>query len=217
MLAPTEIEERIEQHKREFSEFAGEIHWIHSDVVSHHYLTAYKEPPYGFHHTCHAFMMLTFAWVDAMSAFWAGGRKHRNPNGAVAHHEWTDQTERMVAFLDAYYAQQTDINRVVVEMWRHTLMHEGKPREIKDRAGQYYSWSLLWEMNASRHYTIIPALPPDTGKPHTLYIIQIGLLPLIDDLGRAFRSYWHDLRSTLSMQQAYSSREAEIPTRTFIS
>ncbi|MGI8857271.1 MAG: hypothetical protein ACR2JW_16125 [Thermomicrobiales bacterium] len=215
VLTQADIEDRIEQAKREFSEFANEVDWIHRDVVSHHYPVAYKEPPYGFHHTCHAYMMLAFAWIDSMSAFWTGGRKQRNPSGIVVHPTWSYQTERMVTFLDAYHTMQTDVNRVAVEMWRHTLMRESKSREIEDRTGRHYYWTLLWEMDAARHYTMISVPTTETGKPYVTHMIQIGLLPLVTDLGRAFRSYWHDLRTNADMQRAYARREAEIPAKSF--
>ncbi len=211
MLTTSEIDERISRHEREFNEFANEVAWVHRDLVSFHYPEAKVEPLYGFHYTCHGYIMLCFAWIDMLSAYWSGGTKLRNDTGdPPVHNKWSAQTERMVHFLNKYYRPEPQIHRVNVEMWRHTLMHESKPREICDKNGQHYSWQLVWEMSDSDHYRMETISPHYSGKSYDLMVIRIELLRFLGDIREMLDAYTTDLRMLSHIQRNYESRVCEM-------
>ena len=88
-------------------------------------------------------------------------------------------------------------------------MHESKPREIRDDAGNHYEWRLYWEMDASMHYTIAAL---SAGEPYEIQVIQMGLLPLSRDVRRVLDAYFADLRRSnqAHLRQNYADREREM-------
>lgn len=84
---------------------------------------------HGFGRTLHAYMMSGLAHVDLASTYWRGNDGN--------------QTSRMRAFLVDRLGTSVEASKVLVKMWRHVLMHTGKPRRTV-YAGGHYSWLLQW-------------------------------------------------------------------------
>jgi hypothetical protein len=216
MLTMPEADERIRQQMHEVAEFKKDVDWIHRDLIVNHYPIAEGRENYGFAHTCHAYVMLTFSWIDALSAFWAGGR---NANDA-AHTKatvWSHQTDRMVAFLNEYHSRQNTMHHLAVELWRHTLMHESRPRELIGVMGEHYRWLLVWEMDLLHHYTLETRPPVVGGDPYTVYVFLLGVLPLVENLAGMVTAYCRDLAAPEQegLRQNYAAREAEIQRQRF--
>jgi hypothetical protein len=81
-------------------------------------------PLHGMGRTAYGYVMNCLALVDLLSQYRTGSAK--------------DQTDRMVAFLVDYFGYEERASRVVVKLWRHTLMHTGKPRELLGTSGARY-------------------------------------------------------------------------------
>jgi hypothetical protein len=214
MLTPMDIDERIARHNKDLGEFAKEAEWMHRDLVALNYPgpNPITGRSYGFHNSCHAYVMLCFAWLDGLSSYWAGSKDKISPCNTKR-----SQTRRITAFLAKYHSPQHDVHRVAVQLWRHTLMHESKPREICDDAGNHYRWRLYWEMDARRHYTMTKELAAVMATPYDVHVVQMGILPLIQDIRRVLNAYGADLRSPnqTRLNQNYEDRETEMHQEKF--
>lgn len=115
------------------------------------------------------------------------------------------QTKRMVIFLNNYMTDKNELNFVLVNMWRHQLMHTSSPREFTDTNSNIrYRWLLHWRehLPTEMHYTFIEA-----GNSK---IINIGLIYLIDQLTKAFKKYLDDLNQSPELQKKYYTFEQEL-------
>src|SRR5207248_7934807 len=72
----------------------------------------------GLPRTLYAYVMSCFAQLDFLSALWADTGR---------------QTPRMVDFMDSHMGARHDAHTVAIQLWRHTLLHTGTPREITQR------------------------------------------------------------------------------------
>lgn len=211
MLTMDETEERIRQEMEDIAKIRKDVEWIHRDLVSRHYPVALEGDLYGFDPTCHAYVMLVFAWIDRLSKFWAGGKNNIAPHTPRRPH--TGQTERMVAFMEKYHSPQRTVHQLAVELWRHTLMHEGKPRELVNKNGEHFHWTLVWQLeDAQSHYTVETRPPAPHGEAFTLHTFRMDVLHLVDDLEHIFGGYCSDLRApeNAPLRQTFAAREREL-------
>lgn len=199
MLTPKEVEARFQQRVTEIEDeiaaVCAEVRRVHDDLVLQHYPIPTEGAPYGFGHTCHAYAMLCFARIDGISMFWAGGKYKRNATNTKAKDQ-SCQTERMTSFMDAYSPQPADNHLLAVELWRHTLMHEGIPRELTDDAGDHYQYTLQWRWDDPHiHYMRMTEPATPNGNPFTLHVFRVAVLGLFADLEHMVRGYCAALRA----------------------
>jgi hypothetical protein len=93
---------------------ATEMHATHERIVLVEWGS--HTPLHGMGRTAYGYVMNCLALVDLLSQYRTGSTK--------------GQTDRMAAFLVDYFGYEERVSRVVVKLWRHTLMHTGKPREL---------------------------------------------------------------------------------------
>lgn len=104
-----------------------------------------------FHMTLYGFMMAAFASIDLHSRLWV-----TDPNrGTKAK---LPQTARMVAYMNRFLPGTSTAHAVAVQLWRHTLMHTGGPRQIVDRdSRREFSYLLHWssaQLPAEQHFEL---------------------------------------------------------------
>lgn len=207
MLTMAEAEERARDMIDEVRDVRSEVEWVYRDLVSKHYPVAQAGKRYGFGYTCHAYVMLCFARIDGISAFWAGGKNWISPG-----EHGRGQTKRIVAFLDKYYPRETTTHRLAVKLWRHTLMHEGIPRPVITKSGDQYHYVLEWfSDDPQRHYTLV-AEPPISGAEQPSHIFYVDVLRLTSDLEHMVMKYADDLRAPSGepLRKTYAAREKEL-------
>lgn len=92
-----------------------------------------------------ALLMGAFSQVDLWAALWAGSLGK-------------GQTKRMRGFLDRYSGRESTASMLAVQLYRHTLMHTGRPRMLlNESTGVAHGFLLHWgrkRADVSVHYTV---------------------------------------------------------------
>lgn len=168
---------------------AQEAERIFADLV----LPTWSTALHGFPHTLYGLMMVTFARLDLLSAYWRGDAGSKG------------QTDRMIDFMDAFIQPDREANAVAVQMWRHKLMHTGEPRYLHDsRTGRHYRWLLHWSHHLPRDQHFKFADSADSR------ILNLALLYLIQDVKRGAEAYVRQLAADSENQRRYLSVDAEL-------
>lgn len=132
------------------------------------------EEMHGFPQTLYGYMMECFSFIDLLSSHWKGNEDA--------------QTKRMISFMNEYIRLESELNSVLVQVWRHKLMHTSRPRKLKngDSNKEYY-WLLHWykHLPEEQHCTFI-----DSGNRR---ILNVGLIYFVRDIKRALKEYSKDL------------------------
>jgi len=148
--------------------------------------------------TLYGFVMDCFAALDVVSRHWEGKDRPRTP--------------RMRDFMDKYVAPDREANDVAIQMWRHTLMHTGKPRDLLDsRTGIRYRWLLHWsteQLPRSQHMQL--QLPDPKMR-----ILNLALTELVKDLRTGFNAYIAELRTETVLQQNFFLTQSEVELQPF--
>ena len=174
--------------------FDREVQEVYSTLVLPHWDGEFHR----FRHTLYGYMMVCFAYVDLFSAYWRG-------DGSTK-----DQTKRMIDFMDKYMSVDREACNVAVHMWRHKLMHTGRPRFLRsETTGTLYRWLLHWweHLPAGQHFTF-----SETTDHKTL---NIGLIYLIRDLRAAVKRYLADLSRHADLQSNFERVESELQSGKF--
>jgi hypothetical protein len=148
---------------------------IYSEAVAP--AAAAGRPSFG--RTLHSYMMGLMARVDLASLYWQGTKG--------------GQTQRMQAFMQKYVCSDAEVNRILVKMWRHTLMHTAKPRLLTRKTGDPYYWLLHWKESLPRSIHLTFLDEPGMRK------LNIGMLYFAEDLKRGFEAYLTDVASDQSL------------------
>lgn len=159
-------------------------------VYRHLVLPGWNGRLHGLPDTLFGYMMGTFARLDLISAYWKG--------------TFSDQTIRMVSFMERYMNPDRRANSLAVQVWRHKLMHTSSPRPLRDQiTGSTYLWLLHWSddhLPREQHFKF---------QPNGL-ILNISLFGLIDDTRIATTKYISDLTGDASLQKCYDKVEREL-------
>jgi hypothetical protein len=111
----------------EIDRLAQEVDIVRQSLV----LPGWLGPQHGLPDALYGYIMGLFARVDLMSAYWRGS--------------FANQSVRMVDFLSHFMQPDRTINSILIQVWRHKLMHTASPREVRDPdAGRTYRWLLHW-------------------------------------------------------------------------
>ncbi|HEX4955424.1 MAG TPA: hypothetical protein VF017_18695 [Thermoanaerobaculia bacterium] len=94
----------------------------------------------------YAMLMAVFSQVDLLGCLFAGSVKTKG------------QTKRMIKFLARYTKRKPEAIMLAVQLYRHTLMHTGRPRELLDETtGQRHYFLLHWgreHADEAAHFTV---------------------------------------------------------------
>ena len=182
------------EHRDRIDAFIREVERVYTDLV----LPNWDGELHGFTNTLYGYMMVVFAQIDLLSAYWRGDTSTRG------------QTNRMVDFVQRYMGYKREVASVAIQMWRHKLMHTSKPRYLHDkRTGKVYRWLLHWgeHLPESQHCTF--------SETSDSRILNLGLLYLVEDLKKGAESYLVDLSATLLLQSCYEKASKELDSYEF--
>lgn len=153
-------------------------------------LPGWGGPQHGLPDTLYGYIMGLLARIDLASAHWMGNEK--------------DQSIRMVDFMTKYMNRDRRVNSVLVQVWRHKLMHTASPRVLVDRQrGLTYRWLLHWgdeHLPREQHLRFQP-----NGE-----IVNLSLFGLIDDIDRALSNYLAELLVDSVVQQHFDRVERKL-------
>jgi hypothetical protein len=176
---------------RQVEGLAREIEEVFQRVVEPYWGSGY--PFHGMARTAYGYIMNCLAFVDVLSRYrtdQAGG-----------------QTNRMIAFLVDYLGYSDSGSRVLVQLWRHNLMHTGNPGLGRgSRTQQSYKYLMQW---GAKH------LPRDqhmrfqagSGDPR---ILNIGVAFLAGDLLEGAKRYFDDVRRSEALQERLLSAHVSV-------
>ena len=155
-------------------------------------LPGWLGPQHGMPDSLYGYIMGVFSRVDLMSAYWRGG--------------FATQSTRMVDFMTTYMQPDRRINSILVQVWRHKLMHTSSPRELKDeQAGFTYRWLLQW---GDEHLPRDQHLKFQSNGEN----LNLSLVGLIEDVRQAARHYLSELTSSPALEANYDKVEVELNT-----
>jgi hypothetical protein len=118
----------------------------------------------------------------------------------------------MREFMDKYISPRKEANDVAIQMWRHTLMHTSKPRDLLDsRTGIRYRWLLHWSTEQLPENQHMQLQQPDTN----LRILNVALTALVKDLRTGFNAFIQELRTDTALQQNFSLTQSEVELQLF--
>lgn len=164
-----------------------------------------KEPKYfgnrrSFTYAHYGYMMILLARVDLLPRYWKG----KGGKGF--------QTTRMVDFLDHYvHPGSPDANKVAVQLWRHTLMHTGEARFLKDtRTGENYTWQLAFGPRSGwNHYTLW------RHRHDQKMVLTLIVTEFAADLQRGQALYLNDLEVDPALQTMFLNEDPTIREQPF--
>ena len=170
----------------EVNRLKAEARSVYETVV----LPGWGGAQHGLPDTLYGYLMGLFAKIDLASGYWAG--------------KDSDQSARMVDFMTKYMNQDRRVNSILVQVWRHKLMHTAAPRALVDSSRNLtYRWLLHWgdeHLPREQHMNF-----QANGE-----IFNLSLFWLIDDLERAFRGYVADLVLDPSLQGRFDRFEKKL-------
>lgn len=185
-------------------ELTGEVTQIRFEIET--LWTEFQKTPrfFGnqrnFTYAHYGYMMILLARVDLLSRYWKG----KGGQGF--------QTKRMVDFLDHYVRPgKRNESKVAVQLWRHTLMHTGEGRFLKDRnTGDIYTWQLAFgPHNGWNHFTLWRH-PRDQKMVLTLIMTEFA-----SDLARGQALYLDDLEKDANLKEVYLMEDPTIREQLF--
>jgi hypothetical protein len=181
--------------------------------------TRFFRHPNNFPHAHFGYLMACMGRIDVLSAYWTGGV------GSAG------QTARMRKFLDRYLAPgKAEENRVAVQMFRHSLMHTGGLRYLYDRRHDIkYTWRVYFTSlpDGIGHYTVttedranageLATFAVSTGsKTSVIRALNVGIVPLVQDIKRAQQAYLADLATDATLQSNYRAVAPRVLIQEFV-
>jgi hypothetical protein len=159
--------------ERDTQRLVKEAHYVYKRIIPDHLSKTEYD---GFPEIMHGFMMGALSRIDCASKIWFG-KKYPN------------QTRRMVEFLDNFKLCGREEAQVLIEIWRHALMHTGSLRQISI-GSQIYTWNFHWGegVGSSRHLTLQNF---QDGRK----CLNIGLIYFIDQITYIINNFIKKVRS----------------------
>ncbi|MBI2595126.1 hypothetical protein HYW46_00125 [Candidatus Daviesbacteria bacterium] len=139
-------------------------------------------------------VMYTMAALDLFSSLWSGwsDSKHRGS-------DTRSQTERMIDFLSAFTNYPTGKSKILVQMYRHKLMHTSEARQLLDPStGNIYLMSISPSLKPKAYLEI-----DKVGKYNWLHL---GVENFINDLKKAIfdkNMYYDQLKKDPKLQSNF--------------
>jgi hypothetical protein len=167
--------------------------------------------PVAFPYAHLGYAMVCMGRIDLLSAYWKG--------------DTGKQTARMRDFMNSYLdPAKSDEHRIMIQMFRHTLMHTGGLRFLYDKNNHArYTWRLhFMEFPAPyRHYTITredprhqdQLLAPVVSTGSTVQdtrAMNVEIVHFALDVREASRKYCDDLKVNTALQANYEKVSPKI-------
>ena len=147
-------------------------------------------------HTLYGYVMATFSHIDLISSYNLGTRN-------------VPINTRMVHFLVRYMGVDENISRILIEMFRHNIVHTSTPRPSTNRTtGVTYRWLLQWsddQLPREQLFTIQEREP----------IINLSLTGLLDTTISGLERYLDELNKSPDLQQKFDAVETQLRTNEF--
>ena len=144
----------------------------------------------------YALLMAVFSQVDLLGCPFAGSVKTKG------------QTKRMMEFLARYTMRKPEAIALAVQLYRHTLMHTGRPRELLDEStGQRHYFLLHWgreHADEAAHFTV-----DVEGK------LTLNLECLLEDLRSAFDGFRAEAASDAMLAKRIEATWSDIALQRF--
>lgn len=139
-------------------------------------------------------VMYIMASLDLFSSLWLGWSDSRNRGSDIR-----SQTERMVDFLSKFTSYDPNKSKIMINMYRHKLMHTSEARRLLDEeTGEVYL------MNIS---SILPPREYLEVRAEEKYRwLQFGVKNFIDDLKNAVfgeNMYYNQLTTDANLQENF--------------
>lgn len=123
-------------------------------------------------------VMGVFSRIDLYSLLWDGGERVRK-----------GQTERMVEFLQTYLQRDPIVDRLAIQLFRHTLMHTSQPRTIRhSNTSKLFSYNLQWEsghLPRENHWRLVDGFHVEYGLEYLIEDLDLGLNRLLSEAERS--------------------------------
>jgi hypothetical protein len=147
-------------------------------------------------HTLYGYVMATFSHIDLISSYNLGTR-----NVSI--------NTRMVHFLVRYMGVDENISRILIEMFRHNIVHTSSPRPSTNRTtGITYRWLLHWsddQLPREQLFTIQEHEP----------IINLSLTGLLETTISGLKRYLDELDQSSDLQEKFDAVDAQLRTNEF--
>lgn len=171
MSFPSEIAEQLRSDSQQLIE---EVNVAVETLVK----PSWENHTHHYPATLYAYIMAAFSRLDLYSYLWKGERK--------------DQTLRMREFLGRYLPRDPVADTLAIQLWRHTLMHTSRPRQLRETVSKdTYSYLLHWgapQLPIAQHYVV------NNLK------FGVGLQYLLGDFDRALQAYLSDADTSVDLQ-----------------
>lgn len=150
----------------------------------------------NFPHTLYGYITATFSHIDLISSYTSGTR-----NVSI--------NTRIVNFLVKYMGVDENTSRILIEIFRHNIVHTSSPRPSTNRTtGVTYRWLLHWsddQLPREQLFRIQQREP----------IINLSLTGLLDVTISGLRRYLDDLNQSPELQNKYDAIEAQLRANEF--
>lgn len=173
----------------------GELHRLEHEaalVYGDMVLPRWNHERHGFASTLYGYVMNCFAFVDLLSR--------------LSKPSIRNQTDRMVHFMEEHIAHRRLAHEIAIQMWRHALMHTGRPQRLIENSSQItYLWLLHWgreQLPRDQHMTLL-----DLSRDEK--VLNMALFYLIEDLlsgaERLFSEAHRDARLARTIETTHVS------------
>ena len=171
----------------EIERLAGEVDHVYNNLV----LPGWGGPMHGLPDTLYGYVMGVLARIDLMSCYWVGGKTE-------------SQTKRMLGFMYKYLGADPLASALLIQVWRHKLMHTSAPRPVTyEPTGRAYRWLLHWgdeHLPREQHLKIQP-----NG-----YVFSVSLVGLLSDLRIMSDRYVTEMRLSQELAQNFDSYDQDL-------
>ncbi|MBI4225867.1 hypothetical protein HY612_02025 [Candidatus Roizmanbacteria bacterium] len=137
-------------------------------------------------------IMYSLSRLDYFSSLWAGWNE-TSKRGS----DNRTQTQRMVGFMVKFLNYPVFESGLVVNIFRHKLMHTSEPRILNKKTGEIYSWVVSPKQNSHMKTIIV----------HNIHFLNFGVGNFIDDLYNAIfdnsKGYFSQLSHDVNLQKKY--------------
>jgi hypothetical protein len=204
-----------QQFQGEFDALRFEVHTLAEVFQDENFY----DDPWKFRHAHYGYLMVCMGWVDRYSTFWKGSVR-------------SSKTQRMIDFLSTFVyplPEHNLVHSVVVQIFRHGLMHTGDLRFTVDRRkGVGYTWRVQFGRlpEGADHYSIMAVVPkyrerflrmplPENCNLKELRAINISIPLFVTGLYQGVSRYMHQVRESDVLQENYLTAEAAMIVQTF--
>lgn len=176
------------------SDIASQLDRLEKEILAVYenlVLPTWGQEMHGFPQTLYGYMMEVFSYIDLLSAHWKGDENN--------------QTKRMIEFMNKYICDATEANSVLVQIWRHKLMHTSRPRALKnEETNKKYYWLLHWykHLPEDHHFSF--------NETSDRKILNIGLVYLVRDLKGALNKFSMDLDNSQKLVENFESHSKRL-------